>query len=125
MKFYEVQERLNGVIEFINKGITLPIKVSYAINKTRKALIEEAKTFEEERTKLIHLYAEKDESGEYIVEDGNYKIIPEHATDFSKGYNDLLNLEVDVQITQFSIEDLNGFNLSVLDLDRLDFMIKE
>ena len=104
----------------------LPIKVSYAIAKNISKLEAELKTYNAEREKLIEKYSEKDEHGKTIVVENNQiKLQPEHLADWNKDMKELLSIENDIDIHQFSIEELNGHSVSASELMVIDYMIIE
>lgn len=106
----------------------LPIKVGYAINKNLTALESCAKTYEEERKKILMEYCEiengapKIENDEYVLRD-------------RKGYADdmteLLGIENEVNIQMVTFEDLEKCDNEKFDsltpdeLMIMEFMIEE
>lgn len=119
------------IIDTVNSigGITarpLPVKVSYAISKNLKKLQKEAELYDEERAKLLKRCGVKKEDGTLNVqEDGTVNIMPECKEEWTKGLNELLNIEVEIDIHEFSIEELSNFNMSVQEMNMIDFMLKE
>jgi hypothetical protein len=104
----------------------LPVKVSYAIAKNINKLEAELKVYNSERQKLIEKYSIKDENGKTIVDENNQIKIQEYILgDWNKDIKDLLAIENEVDIHKFKIEDLNGFNMSPVELMIIDYMIEE
>lgn len=52
----------------------LPFKISYAISKNMAGIEQENKIIESNRIKLIEMYADKDESGKAVINNGEYHI---------------------------------------------------
>lgn len=104
----------------------LPVKVSYAIAKNLSKLESELKIYNKEREKLIEKYSVKDEKGKMIVdENSQIKIQPEQMENWNKDLKELLDIENEIDIRQFSIEALNGYNMSASDLMLIGYMIIE
>lgn len=107
-------------------AMTLPVKVSYAISKNIKKLQGEVATYEEERQKLLTRCGKKKEDGTLDVGDNNtVGIMPEHVDEWNKGLADLSNIEVEVDIHEFSIDELANFQMSPQEIDIIEFMLKE
>lgn len=104
----------------------LPIKASYAIAKNIAKLEVELKTYNTEREKLIERYSKKDEKGKTIVGENNQVGIQEgNLDDWNKDIQELLAIENEVSIHTFSVEVLNGYNMSANELILIDYMITE
>lgn len=104
----------------------LPIKASYAIAKNIAKLEAELKTYNTEREKLIEKYSVKDDKGKTSIdENSQIKIQENHLDDWSKDIQELLAIENEVDIHKFSVEALNGYNMSASELMLIDYMIIE
>lgn len=104
----------------------LPIKASYAIAKNLMRLEAELKTYNKEREKLIEKYSVKDEQGKTIIdENSQVKIQEEYLTEWNKDFQELLDIENEVDIHKFSVEALNGYNMSASELMLIGYMIDE
>ena len=104
----------------------LPIKASYAIAKNIAKLEAELKTYNTEREKLIEKYSVKDEKGKTIIgENDQISISPEHLADWNKDIQELLAIENEIDIHKFSVEALNGYNMSAAELMLIGYMIIE
>lgn len=125
----------NREIVFISKGILeirkkkLPIRIGFALTKNISELSGLSQCYEESRLAIIDKYAEKDENGVKIVENG--KFIFSDQEKLMEEITELLSIENEVNIHKVSIADLercdeDGFDsLSPDDLEVLDFMITE
>ena len=104
----------------------LPVKASFAIAKNLVKLEAELKTYNTEREKLIEKYSVKDEKGKTIIDENNQiKIQEEYLRDWNKDFQELLDIENEVDIHTFSIEALNGYNMSASELMLIGCMIIE
>ena len=68
--------------------------------------------------KMLLEYAEKDNNGNFVENDGNIKIKPEFLEIFKQKYDELLNSEV-VFEHHFTMEDLEPFSFSVEEVQLL------
>lgn len=106
----------------------LPIKVSYAIAKNVSKIENELEIYNKERQKLIDKYCVKDEEGNNVIDENNQlKIADEHLEAWSKDINELLDIEVDINIHKFNVNDLLNSNceMTASELMLIDYMIEE
>ena len=93
------KEEAQPLVAFLQE-ITLKNKVSRLRNKLIKKLTEIANETDEERIDLCKEHAEKDENGEAIVEDDQYKV--EDLEALNKEIQDLFQEEVAVEVGEYS-----------------------
>lgn len=111
IKNFELINTLNNLDRFIKKDIPLPVRVSYAVNKNIRKLMDEYKMYDEERAKITAGYDEKSE---------------EQKKEADKKLAELLDIRTEVDVYKITMEDIgNCGNLSVNDVTALDFMIEE
>ena len=105
----------------------LPIKVSYAIAKNISKIEKELEIYNKERQKLIDKYCLKDEEGNLIDENNQFKIADGNLEAWNKDMNELLDIEIDINIHKFSKDDLfnSNCNITPAELMLIDFMIEE
>jgi len=104
----------------------LPVRVSYAIAKNIIKFQAELKTYNTEREKLIEKYSIKDENGHTVADENNQiKFQPDLVLDWNKDIKELLSIENQIDIHQFSIDALNGYNMTASDLMLIEYMITE
>ena len=101
----------------------LPIKVSYWLKRALVDLSKEFAPFEESRQDLIKKYAEKDEAGELIVEDGQY-VIPDMEA-FNREYAELAEQEIEIKYEPLGIDQFEDAKISGVDLMKLGRLIKD
>jgi len=95
----------------------LPVKISFKLGKLIKPLNEEYKIFAENKKKLFTKYGEE--------EKGQVKIKPENTKAFTKDFEELLNIEVEIDIPKIKVDDLGDIKISPLDMSNLDILIQE
>ncbi len=106
----------------------LPIKVSYAISKNISKLESELKIYNKERQKLIDKYCIKNEEGENLIDENNQlKIADKHLDTWSKELNELLDIEIEIDIHRFKLDDLThgNYEMSPAEISLIDYMIEE
>jgi len=104
----------------------LPIKVSFIIARNVSKIDAELKIYNDERQKLILKYCEKDENDK-IVEDENkqIKLKDECKEEWSKDIQELLSIENEVDIVKFSIDKIEGINISPSEIMQISYMIED
>lgn len=138
MKGKEVKERILKLQR--TENLTLPSKLSYAIVYNVEALQKEEERIEKERKKLCEQYSEKDEEGKPVminsIINGNkvkeYKMTEENEKLLNEEYNELLDMEVDIEIRTVKQELIERCEkverydiLSVSQLSALLFMLED
>ncbi|AQS04796.1 hypothetical protein [Clostridium beijerinckii] len=121
----ELQSKVQVLGMLSNKQ--LPVKVSYAIAKNINSINKELKIFETEKMKIIKEYAIKDEHGEPKIKDNKFVFIEGKEEECDKKYNELLDIEVDLDVRGINIDKLLNSNVNFTpgELMELDFMILE
>ncbi|WP_286149562.1 MULTISPECIES: DUF1617 family protein [Bacillota] len=106
----------------------LPIKVSYALAKNISKIESELKVYNKERLKLLDKYCVKDEDGNDVIDENNQlTIAAEHMDSWNNDINELLDIEVEIDIHKFNIDDLMHSNVEFTpsELMLIDYMIEE
>ena len=105
---------------FLEEEQKLPIKINFYLQKNKNILFELARDIELARTNIAEQYGEMNE------ENFQYKILPENIEIAKKEFQELLELEQEVNIYQVSIEDFpTDLILTTDQMEALMFMIKE
>lgn len=105
---------------FLEEEQKLPIKINFYLQKNKNILFELARDIELARTSIAEQYGEMNE------ENFQYKILPENIEIAKKEFQELLELEQEVNIYQVSIEDFpTDLILTTDQMEALMFMIKE
>lgn len=124
IKIYQVL----GVLSIYERvrELKVPAKVAYKFNKLCNALKNDADFYRVELNKIIERYGERDENGSLIpLEYGGVKIKSEDMPTAQKEINNLDTLEVDAPDIKFTIDELDGLQLSIEDFNRILPFIEE
>lgn len=119
----EIIEKVGMLGEISNRK--LPVKVSYAIGKNIGKIESELKHYNKERQKILEECCLKDEDGNLKVEDGNYAIDSNKLEQWNKDIQDLQEIIVEIDVHTFSIDMLNGYDMTASEMMCIDFMIEE
>lgn len=104
----------------------LPVRSAYAIAKNIKVINDEIKNYQEMRTKIIDENSKKDDTGKPVKDKtGNPIIDDENKDKFQKEMQELLDIEVELNIMQFKLDNLGAVNFSVSELESIDFMLED
>lgn len=104
----------------------LPIKVSYALAKNIAKIEKELEIYNSERQKLLDKYCTKDENGRNKIDKNNQlKIQEEYLKDWEQDIKELQNIELEIDIHKFKIDELNGYNMAPSELMAIDYMIED
>lgn len=105
-----------------------PVRVSYAISKNISKLESELNLYNKERQKIIDKYCKKDKEGKLVIDENNqYSIKDEYINICTKELDELLDIEVDVNIHKFKLNDLmcGNYEMSPSEMVLIDYMIEE
>lgn len=88
-------------------------KATYQIARILREIRNEIDLFNEKRMELIDKYGEHDETGNLIIEEGNYKIKPENGEAMNNEYVELLDtkLTLNANPIQLALLDDNELKL--------------
>lgn len=117
-----------NILVSINHKQGLSRKMSYAIAKNTKKIENELEIYNCERQKLLDKYCVKDEEGKNKIDENNQlKIADEHIESWSRDLEELLNIEVEIDIHKFHIDDFYNSNcdLTPAEILAIDYMIEE
>ena len=124
MKMYEVLELSNLYNSISN--IKLPLKTTYKFTRLMRRADEEIAFYQEKFREIVEEYGVK-ENGEYkLTSDGqSIAIIPGKENECNTKIAELRNLEVPIENIKFSIEELEGIDISISELSCLMSLIEE
>lgn len=101
-------------------------KLAYKIMKFCKSVAIEEEFYNTKRNEIIDMYAIKDENGEVLVSDNDViSIIPEKINEANAALRELHSIEVEAPNIKFTLDELDGLELSVADMFVLDAFIEE
>lgn len=98
--------------------LELPISVSYRLTKLIEVCGKELALVEKARTELVKKHGEGDGKG-------GFRVKKENESRFREEYGQLLMEEVEIDFEPIPIDDLEGFNVSPIDLSQLGKIIRE
>lgn len=124
MKMYEVLELQNLYSSIAN--IKLPLKTTYKFTRLMKSAEEGLNFYQEKFREIVEEYGVK-EKGEYkLTPDGqSIVIIPGKEVECNNKLAELRNLDVFIDGIKFSIEELEGINVSISELSCLMSFIED
>lgn len=125
-------ELTKNTIEAINNLMEMDINASCAFKlmKIVKDLSETIETKNSAEKKLIDRYAEKDESGNYVVpvdQNGNPiedSLSIKNIEEFTKEMKDLMDVENELLYDKLNIDDLGLKTAKIKDLISLEFLFE-
>ena len=115
-KIYQLASALVG--SFNDNERYLPAAVNYSIQKNKATLLSIAQEIETIRTDIIKHYAT-------IDAEGNYQVPTELIDTVNKELADVLNLEQELKIYIFKIEEIADVQLTSAQMSSIMFMIEE
>ena len=105
----------------ILKNYSFKARVCQTIVKNKNKLKEIVDNFDEARQTLVKSLADKDESGEPIVENGNYVI--KDREKLNKEFVELQAIETEVELDKISVDDLADKEINGADYEVLSIFI--
>lgn len=99
-------------------------KLAYKMMKFVKATSDDVAFYDEKIKEIIMKYAEKDEKGEIVNDDGNIKLIKDSADACQKEINAVAEIDVDKPQVGFLLSELDELKLSATEMFVLDEFIK-
>jgi hypothetical protein len=101
-------------------------RLAYKIMKFCKSAGVEEEFYNTKRNEIIDMYAIKDENGQVVVsDDGMINIVPDKIAEANAAMQELNGLEVEAPSIRFTLDELEGLELSVADMFALDVFIEE
>ena len=124
MTLKELIYEVKPVFETLLNEENLKAKTSYKILKNFESIEKEVQAYERTRIKLLNDYAEKDEKGEPIIENNQYKLNDEVLQKVNDEINDLLNEDVEIDFINIDFEEIKEAKLSPLKISRIEFLFE-
>lgn len=124
--------KMQQIIEFQKfynnvKSTKLPLKTAYKLNKLFIQVNEELSFYQQKFAEIVNNFGKRDENGELVYSSDKTSIEIEEARrdECLQKIEELQNLEVDISGIDFTIEELEGFNLTISEVECLMPFIKE
>ena len=105
----------------------LPIKTAYKLSRLATAVEQEINFYRTKLREILAEYCQKDEEGNYIpTADGQgFRIIEGKEAECRKAMEELDTLEVELPDIMFDIEEFEGLELKISELNGIMPFIKE
>ncbi|MBE6049832.1 MAG: hypothetical protein E7214_04000 [Clostridium sp.] len=103
----------------------LDVKTSFKIAKNIKTIDEISNIFIEEKRKLVNKYGTKDDKGNLKLGDnGVAEIAKENLSEWNRSYEELLEIENNIEIEKIKLSDLD-IRVSAQELLAIEYMLEE
>lgn len=100
--------------------------LAYKIARILKKIALEIAVIEENRTKILMPYIEKDKEGQPIINDNQtYNIIPETSAEMQKKLSEFFMTEIDVDIPVLKLEELDKIEVTPKQMEVILPIIEE
>ena len=114
------------------KGVFAPLvrlklspKLSYKLLKFIRSVELEEDFFNSKLREIFEEYCEKDAEGKFVIEDGRVVLKPETKAEGEKALAELNDTDVEAPAIEFTLDELQGLTLSVIDMAKIEDFIKE
>lgn len=116
----------NKIFEYSNKlqifkecNIKMPIRINFYLQKNIQLIQEAALEINKARVDIGSQFGEPNNDG------SGYIVPSERMAEAAAELNDLLNLEQDINLHIFKLDDFDGIDLTFQELSAIMFMIEE
>lgn len=123
---------MNQVVEFQKfyeniKNMKFPLKTAYKLNRLITQINNEISFYQQKFSEIINEFGKRDENGEFVYsQDGSsIEIIEGRQSECQEKVNELQNLEAEIQDIFFTIDELDGLNLTLYEMNCLLPFIKD
>ena len=107
-----------------SKGVNFG--TSFKFMKFIKATDEDEKFYNEKREELIRSLAMKDDKGDFIIENDQYKFTDENFAEINKQLNELAATEVEIpENLRFSAQELEKMEFTIEEVSIIYELVKE
>ena len=117
-------ENLNTTLKSFQEK-EMPIKLSYKFSKIFSAIEEDYQFFFSQLRKILDKYAEKDENGQFVQNDGHIPFKKDCFDLAEKALNDLYETEINLPKVTFTLDELEGLDIKPFELKTLLPFIEE
>ena len=115
VRLFEIYSSVGILNKFVN--LSLPAKTAYKFVKVIQKFNDELKLMEEQRQKLITQYGVETKDGVTVSE--------ENKDIFLKEFGDLMDVELDIDWDLISVEAFGLAELTVADIAKIQFLLKD
>ena len=123
MKMYETLALQNFYASVLDKK--MPIKTTYKLSRLAKRVEEEVQFYQKEFARIVDEYALK-ENGELVYSEDmtSIKIIPGKEDECNNKIIELKELEVDLSQFEFTLEEFESLELTLVEMSSILPLIK-
>ena len=114
---YQIMNSENTLFKL--KDMELPIKVAYKLNKAIKEIAVKIELINEVKNELIMKHGECD-NGNYFINNENKDAVEK----FVKDFKEVLNIEEEVNIDPFDLNDFESVKLSSAEFEAISFLFE-
>ena len=107
------------------ENIEMNAILSYKFSKIANQIKNEAEIVDKTRIKIIEELAEKDENGEFILNNGEYTFSDENKNIVINKLDELLDCDSELQIKKIKLEELKDINFTNKQMEVLIQIIEE
>lgn len=101
------------------------IQVGYKVMKFLKSIESDAAFYDTKLAEIAQECAEKDGDKIKTTENGNLVLAKDKISEWNNKVADLANVEIDVNLPSFNLEDFNECNFTLEELSILELLISE
>ena len=101
------------------------IQVGYKVMKFLKSIENDVNFYNSKLTEIAQDCAEKDGDKIKTTENGNLVLAKDKITEWNDKITDLVNIEIDISLPSFKLEDFTECNFSLEELSILEPLISE
>lgn len=125
MKLYELLEARTVINKNIDQTESISAPLAYKIMKLMKNTQNDCDFYQEKFNAILTEYGEKDDNGQLIQENNGIKIQDGKMEECTSKVNELNNTEIELPKIKFTLEELEPYNFSVIDMAKIDELIQE
>lgn len=107
------------------ENIEMNAILSYKFSKIANQIKNEIEIINETRIKIIEEFAEKDDKGEFIINEGEYTFNSENKSKVIEKLEELLDCESELQFKKIKLDELKNINLTNKQMEVLIQIIEE
>ena len=107
------------------ENIEMNAILSYKFSKIANQIKNEAEIVDKTRIKIIEELAEKDENGEFILNNGEYTFSDENKNIVINKLDELLDCDSELQIKKIKLDELKDINFTNKQMEALIQIIEE
>lgn len=125
MKLYELVQARTIISNHIDQNQPLSASLAYKVMKLIKNTQNDYDFYQEKFRDIIQDCSEKDENGQIVQENNGIKVQEGKMEECSNRITELNETEVEMPNIKFTIDELSGYDFSIMDMAKLDDFIKE